>query len=1825
MDNRSNNIKQKLDAHEFDFNPKAWEQMEQLLEGRTPKKSYFFTKTISAMITGLFLLWLLLWKQDAPTAPPTQAHTSVSTEKTVEKLPQPSQKADLTNIAPTTAWASNHPTPPLNSGSALQAPPSTVHHLPSTVRDTSFFQKLASQLTAYRQQFSPEKVYLQFDRPFFEPGEPIWFNAWVRDANSLKASPKSDILYVELLAPNGSVLNKITLLAKGGTAAGDFQLDAHAPGGMYKIKAYTNWQRNSGDAFERDLQVQASVLPRLRMELDFLRKAYGSGDVVEAKLDLNTLANQPLAHHDFSGKISLDGQQINEVTGKTDGMGHARLKFNLPEKLETNDGLLNVLIAYNGQTESISRSIPIVLNKIDLQFLPEGGDMVAGLPATVAFKALNEWGKPADVEGKIVNAKGLEISSFRSYHQGMGAFHFTPNPGETYTAKLTKPEGIQETFPLPDALPRGYTLQVAPPLTSHPSPLTSDSLIVQVNTTEDEALNVALVSRGEVYFSQTLSPVAGAHLVKIPLKNLPIGVAQVALFDSREIPRAERLVFLNPHKQLKINVKTDKEKYLPREKVQMTVEVTDERGIPMPGQFALSVADDNLLTFADDRQGHILSELLLQSDLTGKVEEPDFYFEPREKHPEKDERLALDFLMLTQGWRRLAWERVMEEAPVAAMEFEGERAVMNGQLLDVNNRPCPNIRVKLSGTPLETITDENGRFSFDTLVTNPRYEVFAQDGWALKPNHLRNKQENGVSLLRLNFDLQYLLATGYKPVRGKVTTEDGEPLIGATILLKGTPRGTVTDVDGSYEIAVPPGNHTIVCSYTGYESSEIENVAVTKDKATKLDIKMNESDQMLSEVVVTGYSTTKRKSVTSSVKNIESSGRKKRDNKREKEDTDDMGVVLPQVEVVHVKPLIEQDNTTQGKTLTSDEVKNLPTRDFIAFAAVSPGVGKEEEKVVFQDQSIEEEAVVVALQGRAAGVIVPPPPPPPAADEQEVFKVVESQPQFQGGEKGMLDFISKNLRYPVLAKDACVEGSVIVSFVVEKDGSISEAKVVRDIGAGAGEEALRMVQSMNGKWTPGTQRGRPVRVQYTLPVKFKLDGSVTANKPAQQAVAKSFYTPRQFYAPKYDAPRADTVFVRNDFRKTVFFQPQLQVGRNGKAVVEFYNTDAISTFRATVEGIATDGSIGRTEQRFFTQMPFGMDVKAPTHLLTGDRLAFPLTLSNNTDQVLSGTLAIETPAGFRLKNEFPKTVSLKAGETKTVYPEYELAFDAKGGRLAVSFIANGQSDAFGQALDVQPRGFPVAQVFGGSERERNFNVEINDPVEGSLQAAFNVHPSVLSNLTTGLDRMLKQPSGCFEQTSSSNYPNLLVLNFLKTSNQAAPAVEARARQLLDAGYKRLLTFEIKGGGFEWFGSPPAHEMLTAYGLMEFVDMLSVYPVDRELIDRTAAWLLSRKDGKGGWQSSKKGLHSWQQPNPVSNAYITWAMTEAGYGQQIAAELTQSLNDARATHDPYLVALVAKSLLNLGDRRAAEMLDVLTKTQAADGSWTGKTQSAVCSTGKNLTVETTALAALAFLANANAAEGGATGAEMLMIEKAVRYLAAAKTQHGFGSTQATVLALKALVAYAQEAKKAVGGAVALYVNGNKVKEANFTADEKTPLVFGNLEGYLKTGKNEVQVRFTHGDPLPYDLSVRYHTRQPLSSPDCKLSLTTTLTQAGSGKKMGNVSIQVGETQRLTATLTNRSGEAVPNPIALVGIPAGLSVQPWQVKELQEKKLCDFYEIKDGYVIFYFRHLEGKEQRVIHLDLKADIPGEYEAPASSAYLYYSNDAVVWSKPDRITIDE
>jgi hypothetical protein len=1523
--------------------------------------------------------------------------------------------------------------------------------------DHPFLQSLMEKLNSHQEHYKPEKVYLHFDKPQYKPGESIWLSGYIRDAQNLKASKQSDILYVELINPRGATIQDITLIAKDGQAAGDFQIPENIKGGTYKLKAYTQWQKNTNDFFEREIQIQAVVLPNLNMKLDFERDAYGPGATASAQLTLESLDKKALANHPFTYVMSLDGTETAKGEGTTDAKGIAKVSVELPKNLKTNDGLLNIMFQYKGQTESISRSVPIVLGNVDLQFFPEGGAMLANMTNGIGFKALDEFGKAADVSGEILDENGKKVADFRSYHQGMGRFEFRPQAGKSYSAKITQPLSAKGSYPLPKATENGLTLRLRGQ--------SKEQLQIDVLSSKEEEVFVVAQAHGQMYFSQVVEAFEGVNSLSIPTSTFPVGITQITVFDSKKIARAERLAFINPHKQLNVEVQTNKEKYLPRELVKMDIKVTNEYGHPVAGQFSLAVVDDKLLTFADDKQGHILSYTLLESDLKGTIEEPNFYFDdendPKRFKAQVDRKVALDNLLMTQGWRSFQWRKVQAE-DFATMTQKGERAVIAGKVVNYQNKPVADAEVQITGMAAVN-TDKDGNFVIDgfPLYQATVIQVFGDKVYPMS-QVIYDYNQN------LNFRV-----VGKRLIKGVVSNEKGKVLPKASVQVYGGSQYVTvqTNDKGEYEMEVPENSTYLYAYYGGYN----QYVNLNQNKKDKIDIEINNSYAALNEIQTT--------SATRS-SNRRGGGRKmKRSRARE------------------------------------DRVLAAPNAVVREMPAPPP---------MLMDAVVEEDFAEMAVDD--------------VAMDMEIDEVVEKEVD--------------------LKKEEAV-------------AEIEPAEEEIDFDMG---EALFADKEMEKKPMKDMRANRVGNIRY--------------------------YRARAFYAPKYEDKQQPA--QRNDFRSTVYWNPAVKTDKNGSASVEFYNSDDITQFRVTVEGFGNNGQIGRSEYKYFTQLPVEILTKLPTEVLTGDKIAIPISLTNNTDATLEGKLEVKLPKHLKLVENAPTTVSLAKGEAKTVRLEAEVSFEPAEGELQISFETEGLRDQLSQIVKARPRGFPVRSLYSGDQLASRFTVNITEPIDGSLNASVRVYPSSLDQVMEGMASMLRMPGGCFEQTSSSNYPNLLALNYLRETNTSNPQLEKQARQYLDVGYGRLTGYESKGGGFDWWGRDPAHEALTAYGLMQFIDMKNVYPVDQKLIDRTTKWLMGRRDGKGSWNKNPNCLHSWAT-SEITDAYIVWAMTEAGLSDKVKKELDKSYQDAVKSEDPYLMGLVVNALYNAKDKRADELMRELSKTQQKDGSFMGLTASVVNSRGNSLKVETTSLAALAMMK---------TKGYNKQLAQAVSTLQGSKGYYGYGSTQGTVLALKAILGYTQISKRAEeDGILAVLVDGKKVIKVAYKAEQKE-IEIPELTPFLAKGKHKIEVKFEQTkSPMPFEVELSYNTRMPNNSDKCNLALNTSFPKA---------KVNMGETVRMSTELSSTAKEDQPMAMAMIGIPAGLSVQAWQLKELKEKGVFDYYELFNGYVVLHYEYLKPGEKRTINLDLKADIPGEYEAPASCAFLYYTNEHRVWSKPERMTIN-
>src|SRR5690606_11886395 len=269
-------------------------------------------------------------------------------------------------------------------------------------------------------------------------------------------------------------------------------------------------------------------------------------------------------------------------------------------------------------------SLQSALWDADVQFFPEGGELIAGISKKVAFKAIGNNGRGISVKGSVVDQKGTEVATLADLHKGMGYVTFMPEAGNAYTANITFENGESKAFPLPPVADQGINVTV----------LKSDTSNLQLAIVANDAFFAANKGKAFYLIAQTNGILCYAAqaalrnnsvLVNLPKDRFPTGVAQLTLFTSAGIPVSERLVFVENIKPLSITVTSDKSAYSTKELVKLGIQVSNNDTTTV-GNYSVAVVDESKVPYDENKEVTILSNLLLTADLKGYVEEPNYYF-----------------------------------------------------------------------------------------------------------------------------------------------------------------------------------------------------------------------------------------------------------------------------------------------------------------------------------------------------------------------------------------------------------------------------------------------------------------------------------------------------------------------------------------------------------------------------------------------------------------------------------------------------------------------------------------------------------------------------------------------------------------------------------------------------------------------------------------------------------------------------------------------------------------------------------------------------------------------------------------------------------------------------------------------------------------------------------------------------------------------------------------------------------------------------------------------------------------------------------------------
>lgn len=711
--------------------------------------------------------------------------------------------------------------------------------------------------------------------------------------------------------------------------------------------------------------------------------------------------------------------------------------------------------------------------------------------------------------------------------------------------------------------------------------------------------------------------------------------------------------------------------------------------------------------------------------------------------------------------------------------------------------------------------------------------------------------------------------------------------------------------------------------------------------------------------------------------------------------------------------------------------------------------------------------------------------------------------------------------------------------------------------------------------------------------------------------------------------------VREYFPETLLFQPNLVTDNNGVATLDFPMADSITTWRMTAMASTRAGALGSVTAPLRAFQDFFVDINFPVRLTQGDEVSVPVSVYNYLNVPQTVTLNADKEDWFTLTGDARQVVQLGANEVKGV--RFRIKATGLGFRkLTVRAQGTSRADAVRREVEIVPNGKRFEQAFNG-RLSGNVQQTVTIP-ESAIKDASNIlikiYPGFFSTVIEGMDKILRMPFGCFEQTSSVTYPNLLVLDYMKRTQRTTPEIQMKAEQYVNVGYQRLLSYEVDGGGFSWFGSAPANKVLTAYGLQEFADMLAVWDVDESMIQRTRDWEARNQNADGSWSPDKdyidEGLGPMWKDNLLSTAYITWGMAESGKaikGDMGAVDKAMNYIRGHASEakDNYALAILANAMVSAApdDPATISVLDRLIEQRTdEDGKTFWKTEQATMTfcRGDYSNVETTALAAYALIRS---------GRQPDVATRALEWLISKRDPSGtWGTTQATILTLKAMVASMGAQTQRGEATVTVMVNGNEAGTARITPQNADVLQQIDAKSFVKAGANDVQLIVTGTGTMMYGISAYHYIpweviREPKSPMEITVkydrerlqkdeTLTCDVTVAYVPGNIGPVPVAVNAVDRIGILPEPKSANMV---VVDLGIPPGFSVEQGDLADLVDRKVITRFETTGRQVILYFDKIEAGKPVAMKIRMKAQFPLKARTPESVVYQYY--------EPDRRTV--
>lgn len=730
--------------------------------------------------------------------------------------------------------------------------------------------------------------------------------------------------------------------------------------------------------------------------------------------------------------------------------------------------------------------------------------------------------------------------------------------------------------------------------------------------------------------------------------------------------------------------------------------------------------------------------------------------------------------------------------------------------------------------------------------------------------------------------------------------------------------------------------------------------------------------------------------------------------------------------------------------------------------------------------------------------------------------------------------------------------------------------------------------------------------------------------------------------------------LREYFPETLLWKPALITNKHGETQIKFSLADSITTWDLKAIASTVDGRIGTAEKEVRAFQPFFADEDLPQFLTTGDKIDLPVIVRNFLPHAEPVNVSITAQPWLAMLGSNVQHSEVAANSSARLAFPIRAKTPKSDGGLRVAAIGKTTSDAIEKKTTVRP--FGEEQVATDSRiLNESAALDLSLPetaLPGSIDAELKVYPNLMAHVWEAIGAILERPWGCGEQTISSTYPSILLLQYAKRAGHEASPETLKARRFAQLGYDRLLSYQTADGGFSYWGHGDAGDLsLTAYAVMFLRDAKQVIPVDEKVIRKAQLWLVNQIEPDGHWPAKDYWNNHVEDPSRsvMVTAYVARVLASSesvaandSEGQQLAKQTERDVTRALdwlkpRTHqqdEPYLIASYALALFETNNAEtrklgldALERLKTLTHREENANYWSLETNTPFYGWGRAGVVETTALVLQAF----EQAPGEARDANRALIDGGILYLLRNQDQYGIWySTQATINVLSAMAELVASSSAVadgnVGSSASVIVDGNAVtKIALPAANELSAPVTVELSKFLGPGNHHVEIKRAASQPkASAQLAATYYIPWTQYS-----ASQTLLRQKGSAEalrlivKYDKTTARVGEAITCTVKAERVDFRGYGMMLAEIGLPPGAEVDRASLEKAMKGSGWDVtqFDVQPDRVIVYLWPRAGGT--TFSFSFTTRFGFDAETTPSVLYDYYNPDARAVVMPTHMTV--